>query len=379
MNVAIRFKSERHLLKLPAAATVADLQEQVQQATQLPPAQQLLRWGFPPQPIPTDQKQLVLRDIGCTNGQLILVDVAKTPTQPVYSISENSTSTPSSACPAVTPVSGAARHESPVVLTYSDSAHLQQQQQQPTAATEDSFIERELLAALAEAVAAAAKAPRPPVSSPPPKGYEFVRIPVPADDSCLFASVSLVAIPSISPKQLRDVAAAGILKDPERFNEVVLELPPQAYVKRLRSARSWGGYLELAVLAEELKHQLAVIDAESGRMDLYGEEFKGRRSFLLYDGIHYDPLVAYPQGLPRVPDAPLLAPNEMMTVFAADDAAAAAAAAAVGQEVHHQQGYVRAAGMEARCLACGELLKDNDDLRRHAKATGHQEFAHIQQ
>lgn len=39
---------------------------------------------------------------------------------------------------------------------------------------------------------------------------------------------------------------------------------------------------------------------------------------------------------------------------------------------------MRASGMEARCLVCGELLKDNDDLRRHAKATGHQNFAHIQ-
>lgn len=377
MNVAIRYRGERHLLQLPALATVGELQQQVQQATQLAPSQQLLRWGFPPQRIPTEEKQLSLKELGCTDGQLILVEVSKPGGQ--LPVSSNSISN----------CNNAEARESPAVSMSPNSLPQQhqqqdfdQQQQQEASTTVDGLgLDEETLGSLIAAEEAAAHAPRPAISIPPPSGYEFVRVPVPADDSCLFASVSLVAVPSVTSQQLRDVAAAGILRDPDRFNEVVLELPPPAYVKRLRSARSWGGYLELAVLAEELKHQLAVIDAESGRMDLYGEEFKERRSYLLYDGIHYDPLVAYPPGwrggignaMNAMPPA-----SEMLTVFAADDAAAAAAAAAVGRVVRQQRGFVRAAGMEARCLVCGELLKDNEDLRRHAKATGHQNFAHIQ-
>lgn len=376
MNVAIRYKGERHLLQLPDSATVEELQQHVHQATQLAPSQQLLRWGFPPQPIPTEGKQLSLKEIGCTNGQLILVEVSKPGAQlpsSTSSISKHNAEAQESPAVSTSPKS------LPQQQQHQGLEHQQQQQQQEgPIMSDDSDLDEETLVALNAAAAAAARAPRPPISTPPPSGYEFVRVPVPADDSCLFASVALVAVPSVTSQQLRDVAAAGILRDPERFNEVVLELPPPAYVKRLRSARTWGGYLELAVLAEELKHQLAVIDAESGRMDLYGEEFNERRSYLLYDGIHYDPLVAYPPGWRGGTGQAMPQADEMLTVFAADDAAAAAAAAAFGRVVHQQRGFVRAAGMDARCLVCGELLKDNEDLRRHAKATGHQNFAHIQ-
>ncbi|KAL8436757.1 hypothetical protein Efla_002189 [Eimeria flavescens] len=388
MNVAIRFKGERHVLQLPAAATIQQLQQEVQQLTQLPPSQQLLRWGYPLQRMQTEgAQQQRLTDVGCTSGQLILVEATEQgrPPPPTFS--------------AAAPHACREQHISP---TAGASPPLQQQQPQQqlqqvegeekdeelrTAAAADADELDELtLRALAAAEAAAARAPRPPVCRVPSAtaagGYRFVRVSVPADDSCLFASVSLVAIPSLSASQLRDLAAAGLAKDRERFNEVVLEAPPAAYVRRLRAASTWGGYLELTVLAEQLQQQLAVVDAESGRMDIYGEKYKHRRSFLLYDGIHYDPLMGAPPGAPEAapgaPPPPVTACSHLQTVFAADDAAATAAAAAVGREVQQQQGFVRAAGMQARCLVCGQLLRDNKELRQHAKATGHQNFAHIQ-
>ncbi|KAL8274146.1 hypothetical protein Esti_001988 [Eimeria stiedai] len=374
MQVAVRFRGSRHLLQLSPAATIEELQQQVQRVTQLPPSLQQLRWGFPPQLIPTEGKQQKLQDLGCTNGHLILVEEA-----------DKTACSPAPSAPLQPPP--------PAVSPPAPNAQ-QQQQQQGAGGAHAPGWEAETLQAVSLAAAAASRAPRPPVSSAPPEGYRFVRVPVPADDSCLFASVSLVAVPSMSAQQLRDLAAAGILADPERFDEVVLELPSPLYVQRLRASSSWGGYLELAVLAEQLQQQLAVVDAETGRTDLYGEQFTERRSYLLYDGVHYDPLVALPAGWQgnaaaaaeaKEEEQPHILPlaaaraSPVLTVFTPADAAAAAAAAAVGRAVQQQHAFVRASGMAARCLVCGEQLRNNKELRRHAQDTGHQNFAHIKQ
>ncbi|OEH74698.1 OTU family cysteine protease [Cyclospora cayetanensis] len=386
MDLAIRFNGERHLLRLPAGATVEELQHHVQQATQLHPQQQLLRWGFPPKSIPTEQGQRPLSDLGCSNGQLILVETTKP--NAIGSLNNGrvgGNSTSSGSCASSKAVSPEAPTSAPAAPALRDFGIQQQQTEPPSASCElPAGVSGALLECLEASAAAVASAPRPAVSPYPPGGYTFVRLPVPADDSCLFASIAVVAVPSVSSQQLRDVAALGILKNPDTFSEVVLEMQPQDYVSRLRNSRTWGGYVELAVLAEQLRQQIAVVDAETCRLDLYGEKYTTRRSYLLYDGIHYDPLVVVAsQGRDGTSGAlqrpSQSSPADMLTVFSPEDAAAAAAASAVGHVVQQQQGYVRAGGMLARCLVCGELSKDNEAMRAHAKATGHQNFAHIQQ
>ena len=54
---------------------------------------------------------------------------------------------------------------------------------------------------------------------------------------------------------------------------------------------SWGGAIELAIIAAHFKCELAAVDVQSSRVYVYGEgQSFTKRAFLVYDGIHYDAL-----------------------------------------------------------------------------------------
>lgn len=54
---------------------------------------------------------------------------------------------------------------------------------------------------------------------------------------------------------------------------------------------SWGGAIEVSILSEFYGIEIAVVDTQNAIINRFGEDKKyGSRVFLLFDGIHYDPL-----------------------------------------------------------------------------------------
>lgn len=60
---------------------------------------------------------------------------------------------------------------------------------------------------------------------------------------------------------------------------------------------SWGGAIELGILASHYRTEIASIDVETGRIDHFSPPEKdstGMRCVVLYSGIHYDAVSVSP-------------------------------------------------------------------------------------
>jgi hypothetical protein len=85
--------------------------------------------------------------------------------------------------------------------------------------------------------------------------------------------------------------------------------PRDDYIRTILSPNSWGGAIELTILAAHYGTEIASIDVETGRIDRFGVGGGGgsgdvppaeSRALLIYSGIHYDAAVLAPEpGAPR--------------------------------------------------------------------------------
>jgi hypothetical protein len=68
-------------------------------------------------------------------------------------------------------------------------------------------------------------------------------------------------------------------------------MPPTRYVTKILSPSTWGGAIELGILASYFSTEIASIDVETGRIDFFSPVDVGARRMrcvLIYSGIHYD-------------------------------------------------------------------------------------------
>jgi ubiquitin thioesterase OTU1 len=80
--------------------------------------------------------------------------------------------------------------------------------------------------------------------------------------------------------------ARNILADPVKYNEAILGMQPEKYAQTINKPSTWGGAIELSVLAQEFNVEICSIDVETGRMDQFEPEGGGfaGRCFVLYSG-----------------------------------------------------------------------------------------------
>ena len=128
---------------------------------------------------------------------------------------------------------------------------------------------------------------------------------------------------------------------------------------------TWGGAIDLALLARECDVNLCVISF--GREATSLQTFPARKSdastaFLCYDGYHYDPVTI--DGEPKVPPAAL--------------DAAQRAVQALAEQLTSKGRFTDLSQFSLRCLECRTPL-DTKSAVEHAKATGHQSFAEFQE
>lgn len=67
-------------------------------------------------------------------------------------------------------------------------------------------------------------------------------------------------------------------------------MPRSKYIDTISNPTSWGGAIELGILALHYRTEIASIDVETGRIDHFppGESGGVMRCILIYSGIHYD-------------------------------------------------------------------------------------------
>jgi len=196
---------------------------------------------------------------------------------------------------------------------------------------------------------------------------KLVRKVVPADNSCLFASLSFVILSDTSfSDDVRQLAASCILQDPETYNEAFLGKSNADYVDWLCKKEHWGGAIELNVLSRHYEVEINVADIQSGRIDRFGEDAHYKnRVFLLYDGIHYDALAMEENGAIA------------QTTFLTSDHNKQIEALQVAEECKKQRQFTDLAGFTLRCLICNTPLKGQTQAQEHAKQTQHMNFGEV--
>ncbi|VDN13427.1 unnamed protein product, partial [Dibothriocephalus latus] len=147
-------------------------------------------------------------------------------------------------------------------------------------------------------------------STVPATQPSIIRLIAPSDNCCLFTSVSTcvengnslraidapVVTNAEGVQETRNLIAGFVQSDPENFNQGILGMAPEAYIKNIMRPDCWGGGIEVSILSKIYELEINVVDVLTGRIDKFGEDKAyQQRILLLYDGIHYDPLaMSYP-------------------------------------------------------------------------------------
>ncbi|KAM9524116.1 ubiquitin thioesterase OTU1-like isoform 1-T1 [Salvelinus alpinus] len=213
---------------------------------------------------------------------------------------------------------------------------------------------------------AVTKGPR--LESPP----VLARRVVPADNSCLFTSVSYVVEggvydPACAP-EMRGLITQIVSSNPMAYSEAVLGKTNEEYCTWIRRDDTWGGAIEVSILSKFHQCEICVVDTQTVRVDRFGEDAGyHKRVLLIYDGIHYDPLQKETPGS----DAP------PQTIFSTTDDIILAQALELADEARRKQQFTDVNRFALRCLVCQTGLVGQKEAREHAKETGHANFGEV--
>lgn len=117
---------------------------------------------------------------------------------------------------------------------------------------------------------------------------------VDSDNSCLFSSIAYLIDRSNfdeNSKLIYRLMIVDYLQDSD-ISDDILGMKKDDYILKITQPDTWGGAIELRFFSDIFKIQIASMDVQSGRIDIFGEmEDYDRRIYLMYNGVHYDPLV----------------------------------------------------------------------------------------
>lgn len=190
---------------------------------------------------------------------------------------------------------------------------------------------------------------------------------VPANNSCLFTSINFARTGKLDlsvADGMRELIAGVVMSDPETYNEAFLEKSNADYCAWIMSEETWGGAIEVAILSKYCGIEIDVVETQAERINRFGEDQNySQRILLIYDGIHYDPLMLEPV------DA-----STPQTVFSTNDESILSLALELAAEARSSRQFTDVQGFSLRCLICQKALTGQSAAQEHAKATGHINF-----
>ncbi len=129
--------------------------------------------------------------------------------------------------------------------------------------------------------------------------------------------------------------------------------PRDEYIRTILSPNSWGGAIELTILAAHYGTEIASIDVETGRIDRFspddadagaGAGGSESRVLLVYSGIHYDAAVLAP-----TPDAPQEFCASVVPVSATEGGRVLEALGALATKLRAKRAYTNTATFDLKC------------------------------
>lgn len=124
--------------------------------------------------------------------------------------------------------------------------------------------------------------------------------------------------------------------------------PRDEYIATILKPTSWGGAIELSILAQHYHTEIDSIDVETGRIDHFtpnAEGDSGNRCVLIYSGIHYDAATIAP-----ILDAPADFHQTIMPKATENDAdPVLVAAKRLADKLRAKKAYTNTATFDLRC------------------------------
>jgi len=175
-------------------------------------------------------------------------------------------------------------------------------------------------------------------------------------------------------QQIRKIVADEIRKDMVTWSEAILGRPRDDYISTILKPSTWGGAIELAVLAKHYNTEISSVDVETGRIDHFApspEADSGNRSILIYSGIHYDAATLAP-----IKDAPEDFHQTIMPVRGStpETDPILKAAKRLADKLRAKKAFTNTSTFALKCENCGKGLTGEKEARAHAAETGHAKF-----
>jgi len=196
---------------------------------------------------------------------------------------------------------------------------------------------------------------------------------IPNDNSCLFNSVAYALenrAMDISA-DMRELIAGIVLSDPQTWNEAILGMDNEKYVEKIMQPNTWGGSIELSILAANYQCEIAAWDVCANRSNIFGEgSGYSKRIYVLYDGVHYDVLAQNPNGVSGTQ-------TDDVTIFNPNDNLAFTQAASICENHSKQKKFTNIYTYRIKCNTCKSEMRGNEEVKEHADRTGHTDFVQI--
>ncbi|CAB3226574.1 unnamed protein product [Arctia plantaginis] len=192
---------------------------------------------------------------------------------------------------------------------------------------------------------------------------------VPSDNSCLFTSIGFVLNGSVDTSVhtlMREIIAMEVASDVETYNEAMLGKPNADYCVWIQQPSSWGGAIEVAILSRFYGLEMAVVDTLNAIINRFGEDKNyGQRVFLLFDGVHYDPLYLEESD------------GGIQTIFAAEDMEIYREAEQIAHEAKSSRQFTDLNKFTLKCMVCNKFFTGQVEAQKHAKETKHTNFGEV--
>jgi ubiquitin thioesterase OTU1 len=122
--------------------------------------------------------------------------------------------------------------------------------------------------------------------------------------------------------------------------------PRDEYIRTILSPNSWGGAIELTILAAHYGIEITSIDVETGRIDHFGPTSGAgeSRALLIYSGIHYDAAVLAPE-----PDAPQEFCASVVPASGAEGERVIEALGVLATKLRAKRAYTNTATFDLKC------------------------------
>ncbi|XP_016994903.2 ubiquitin thioesterase Otu1 [Drosophila takahashii] len=316
--------------------TLGELKTKIVQATAIQAPQLHVLVGYPPKPLDLSQQQeqRELKTVGINSGETLIVEEKAAPAASSATLEDDE---------------ALARR-----LQAEEEAQLLQETGEGPAPSSNIQL------------------PAAPTESGPNGDFNGILLKkvVPADNSCLFTSIRFVLngkVDNEGSEMMRHIIAQEVAADTQSYNDAVLGKSNAEYCAWIQKADSWGGAIEVSILSNYYGIEIDVVDIQNAIINRFGEDKNfGLRVFLLFDGIHYDPLY--------METAQSAAPA---TIFPVEELGVYQQAEQLANEAQSSRQYTNVDKFTLRCMQCDVRLVGQVQAQEHAKQTGHQRFGEI--